>query len=125
MIRLAHCPRTGDALRRLVVGLGLALITATCSQCRSVERAVTGVDLRVNAGASGYGECVRACAAGFRKAHHAEQRRYVRAVRECGGVPACIATQRARHQAQTSQLVRALRDCRVTCYNEGSGDAGG
>ena len=116
-------PTLPNVIRRVAAGLALMLVAAACSQCRAVPDAVTGVDLRVNAG-GGYGVCVRACTARYRQARRAEQRRFIRAARGCGGSPSCVMAERELHFSRRMQLLSALKECKRGCYNEGSGGGG-
>jgi len=112
------------AFRRMLGGLILLLVLVLCSQCRRVAPGVTGVDLRVNGGVKADGHCVRECAKRHRGERREEQRRFVRALRGCGGVPECLGVERKRHQGKIAELTAGMQRCKRECYNEGAGAAG-
>ena len=105
-------PRAVRTFRRMLEGLILLFVLVLCSQCRRIAPGVTGVDLRVNAGVNADGHCMRECAKRQRGERREEQRRFVRALRACGGAaesfPAPMGPVRWTHAWEAMVLPRSI-----------------
>lgn len=125
-----HRLRLRSFLVRIVFGLVLIAGAGLLTQCRMVEKSVTGVDLNAATDAHGRGHhrrrggCVRDCNETYRKARAAEHERHRKAMCACQGDRDCKGAERKLHHDIREQLKAERRQCKRGCYNEGHGSGG-
>jgi hypothetical protein len=110
--------------------LASALVTSVfvLTQCRLVDRSVTGVELSPQS-TSARNRCMEQCNQRYRLDRIAELIRFKAALRRCSTLPpedrrACYDNQRNIHRTVLKKLIAERQACKNSCYNEGGGESG-
>ncbi|HET7225959.1 MAG TPA: hypothetical protein VFK69_09640 [Candidatus Eisenbacteria bacterium] len=107
--------RRGIAL--LALGMLLAGVAMTLSQCKMVDERLTGVTLARNKP----GDCVSACSQAYNDSLRVESALHVSNIQACGADDVCKAMEELRHEQAVDRIQSGRRQCQQDCHHQGSG----
>ena len=113
-------PRSSRRARTLLMFVGVVLLAAATTQCRSVTDSV----VRAQVASSNAGACISACAHAANEAMKEESKLHVANIQACGSNAACKASETARHEAAVAAIQEQRRRCQEGCHHQGGGKGG-
>jgi len=113
-------PRSLYRARRLLLLVGLVLLTASITQCRMVTDSL----VRAQVEESKANGCLRRCNEAAKDAREDERERHQEAREDCGKDPQCKAQEDARHAAELAAIEERRKACQNGCHHQGGGRGG-